>query len=96
LQESCPGTSREDYIFISDREKGLSPAIAKIYPSAFHAYCCQYIADNIQTQFGIRCRSLFWAYTRAKTKMVFDKVLAELYKINKKAGKYIDKILYKY
>jgi hypothetical protein len=96
LQESCPGTLRKDYIFISDREKGLSPAIAKVYPSAFYAYCCQHIADNIQTQFGIRCRSPFWACARAKTKIVFDKALAELYKINKKAGKYIDEIPHKY
>jgi hypothetical protein len=61
LSKACPGTSKKDYMFISDREKGLSPALDKVFPLAFHAYCCQHIADNIQTQFGIKCRSLFWA-----------------------------------
>jgi hypothetical protein len=96
LQGSCPVTLDENYIFISDREKGLSPAIEKVYPIAFHAYCCQHIADNIQTQFGIKCRSPFWAYARAKSKVAFDKALADLYKVNEKAGEYVDRIPHKY
>jgi hypothetical protein len=96
MLKALPGTANKSYMFISDREKGLGPVLAKVYLLAFYAYCCQYIADNIQTQFGIRSRSPFWACARSKNKLVFDKALAELYKINAKAGEYIDSILYKY
>jgi hypothetical protein len=77
LRNSAPITTSNNYIFISDREKGLAPAIEEVFPKAFHAYCCQYIADNIQTQFGIKYRSLFWACARAKTQTAFDKLLKE-------------------
>jgi hypothetical protein len=44
---------------MSDREKGISPALEKVYPLAFYGYCCQHIADNIQTKFGNACQPLF-------------------------------------
>jgi hypothetical protein len=88
-------TSSEDHIFISDRDKGIAPAVAKVFPLGLQAHCCQHIADNIQSKFGNKCRLLFWACARAKYKVDFEKALKALYKQDEKAGKYIDNIPHK-
>ena len=77
-------------------KKGISLALKKVYPLAFHRYCCQYITDNIQTKFENACRPLFQACMRAKTKAVFYKALKALFKQNNKASEYIDSIPHKY
>lgn len=50
-----PPTQRESQIFISDREKGIALALEKVYSLAFYVYCCQHIADNVQTKFSNTC-----------------------------------------
>jgi hypothetical protein len=79
-----------------DCEKGIALALEEVYPLAFHGYCCQHIADNIQTKFGNACRPLFWACARAKNKVTFYKALKALYKQNDEAGDYVDGIPHKY
>ncbi|GKD80801.1 hypothetical protein Tco_1347640, partial [Tanacetum coccineum] len=37
-----------NFIFISDRQKGIIPAIKTVYPSAKHRYCLRLIHDNIK------------------------------------------------
>ena len=38
----------EDYIFISDREKGMATAVPAVFDKSIHLHCCQHIADNLQ------------------------------------------------
>ena len=45
--------------FILDREKGIPKAIEEVLPENCQAWCCQHIADNIQTKFNIKCVPLF-------------------------------------
>ncbi len=89
-------TQREGVVFISDREKGIVLALEKVYLLAFHAYCCQHIADNVQTKFGNACQPLFQACTRAKSKATFQSALKTLFKQDSEARKYVNAILYKY
>ena len=96
LYIALPNTRREGQIFMSDREKGIALALEEVYPLAFHGYCCQHIADNIQTKFGNACRPLFWACARAKNKVKFNKALKALYKQDSEAGDYVDGIPHKY
>jgi hypothetical protein len=62
----------EDFIFMSDREKGLSSAISTAFPSAFQAKSCQHILDNVQQRYEIKCKPLFWNCAYAKTKNQFQ------------------------
>jgi transposase-like protein len=96
LYIAMPNSRRRGQIFMSDREKGIPLALEKVYPLATHAYCCQHIADNVQTNFGNACRPLFWACARAKTKVQFHKALKALFKQNNEAGEYIDDIPHEY
>jgi Na+-transporting NADH:ubiquinone oxidoreductase subunit NqrF len=83
---------RKRHVFISDRDKGIAPALFTIFPSATPAHCCQHIADNIQQRDGIKCHLLFWPIARAKSKELFKKAFAELEKENSLAAKYLDNI----
>jgi hypothetical protein len=47
LKEQFDPISKPSFVFISDREKGISTAISEVFPSAFHRRCCQHIADNV-------------------------------------------------
>lgn len=49
----------EKLVVMSDREKGLTKAVSQVLPNAKHSHCCQHIASNIQSRFGITCRSYF-------------------------------------
>jgi hypothetical protein len=47
LKKQFDPMSKLSFVFILDREKGISIAISEVFLSAFHRRCCQYIADNI-------------------------------------------------
>jgi hypothetical protein len=48
-----------DYVFISDREKGLALALEAVFLNAIPSHCCQHIANNVETNHGVKCRPLF-------------------------------------
>jgi len=55
---SCfPGLTAKDYVFISDREKGIFEGVSAIFPNAFPVHCNQHIADNVQAKFGLVARN---------------------------------------
>lgn len=95
LQTSFPGIQEIGYVFISDREKGLAAALSTIFPFGCHAYCCQHIADNVQSNYRIRAKALFWPCAQAKTCAAYEAVLAELLKLSLSTGEYVDSIPYK-
>ena len=82
----------EDYILISDREKGMASAVPKVFPIALHAHCCQHIADNIQQRFGNKCRPLFWRIARAKKPKDFKSAIEILKKESLTAYLYLKAI----
>ena len=36
---------------MSDRQKGLVPAVEEVFPNAQHCYCCHHIVENIRSRF---------------------------------------------
>lgn len=79
-------------VFMSDRQKGLRKALKEIFPMASHAYCCQHIAANVQSRYGIAAREAFWAIAYARTEVEFENALAELRTISHHAAVYIRKL----
>ena len=80
---------QEKLVIMSDREKGLAKAVDEILPNANHSHCCQHIAANIQSRFGITCRKLFWAAVYARTKGDFDTAIDALLKESRPAASYL-------
>ena len=72
IRRHFPGFQAEDSAFISDRDKGLLPAVDRVFPHTPHAYCCWHLAENI----GLRwprssCKRLFWSAAYAKTEQKY-------------------------
>lgn len=94
LCEAFDKVEEEGFVFISDREKGLIPAVEELFPQAVHAHCCNYIADNIASDYGNKCKPLFWKCAQAKTKEAFKIALAALSSYSLEAGRYVNNILH--
>jgi transposase-like protein len=82
----------DKYVFISDRDKGLDPAIKQRFPHVKQSFCCQHLCDNIVAAYGVKCKALFWPIARAKTKQAFESALAELRACNTLAADYLNNI----
>jgi hypothetical protein len=92
LRGCFPDANWEDYVFISDREKGIPASLSTIFPEAFQAHCCQHIANNVAAEYGNKCKPLFWVCARAKTKQAFQNALQELRRHKVAAADYINAI----
>ncbi|KAG8367491.1 hypothetical protein BUALT_Bualt16G0077500 [Buddleja alternifolia] len=50
-----------DWAFISDRQKGLVEAVAKVAPRAQHRFCVRHMYNNFKATFkGVELKQLFW------------------------------------
>ncbi|GKD59756.1 mutator type transposase [Tanacetum coccineum] len=78
--------------FITDRQKGLLPALAKLFPSAEHRYCVRHTNENMnQTWKGAEYNKMLWCAT-STTEVLFEKNMQELKDLNKKAYEWLHKI----
>ena len=60
LRAEFPIFKSQNYVFVSDREKGILEAISTVFLEALAAHCCQHIADNVQSKYGLAARKAFW------------------------------------
>jgi hypothetical protein len=63
----------DQYVIISDRDKGLLNAVQSKLPGANHAMCCQHIAENIHKRFGKEHKAL-WQIANIHTQKVRQRV----------------------
>ncbi len=80
------------YTFISDRDKGINPALEMECPLNQHSHCQFHIRQNVVQQFGVKAgdkfRDIGMCYSISKEEKLFE----ELRKINKNAETYILKM----
>ncbi|GJR40329.1 hypothetical protein Tco_1216013 [Tanacetum coccineum] len=70
--------------FVTDRQKGLIPALAETFPSAEHRYYLKHIYDNMKLQWrGQQFKDLLWRCATATTVSYFNKNMEELKGANK-------------
>ncbi|GJV00947.1 mutator type transposase [Tanacetum coccineum] len=68
-----------NFTFISDRQKGVIPAIAETFPSAEHRFCVKHIYDNMKLSWrGKLYKELLWKCATATTIQKFDKRMEEM------------------
>jgi len=80
---------------ISDRQKGLLPAICELSIVDFtikHYYCTQHLASNIKEKFGSAIEKLFRRACKVSTKQEFNKILQDIRQIRQSAFNYISAI----
>ena len=79
---------------MSDRDKGLLQAVGSKLPGAYHAMCCQHIAENIHKRFGKDYKARFWQIARASTQSAFDTAIQALQRDAPEVEEYISSIGY--
>ncbi|KAK9080063.1 hypothetical protein SSX86_001738 [Deinandra increscens subsp. villosa] len=86
-------STRSNFTFISDRQKGIIPALARMFPNAEHRYCVRHIHENMKLRWrGPVFRDLIWKCARAATPQEFDVAMKEVYKENKDAHAWLKEI----
>ncbi|KAL4583826.1 hypothetical protein LXL04_008410 [Taraxacum kok-saghyz] len=93
LAEDLDLTPRCNFTFISDRQKGILPAIAKVFPAAEHRYCLRHVYENMK----LSCKDkvledLVWKCGKATSIPGFDKAMEDLKKVNEQAHAWLCKI----
>ncbi|XP_022041722.1 uncharacterized protein LOC110944369 [Helianthus annuus] len=62
------------FCFISDRQKGLIPAVSKVFPRCEHRFCLRHIHENMKPRWkGELYKNLLWNCAAATTIQAFEK-----------------------
>ncbi|KAJ0527485.1 putative transposase, mutator type, MULE transposase domain-containing protein [Helianthus annuus] len=63
-----------NFTFITDRQKGLIPAIQQVFPNAEHRFCLRHIHENMKPRWkGAVFKNLLWAAASSTTPQKFEK-----------------------
>ncbi|GJZ55607.1 mutator type transposase [Tanacetum coccineum] len=73
-----------NFTFITDRQKGLVPALQEMFPAAEHRYCLKHIYDNMKLSWrGQQYKELLWKSATSPTLQLFERNMEELRSLNK-------------
>ncbi|KAK9080877.1 hypothetical protein SSX86_000019 [Deinandra increscens subsp. villosa] len=82
-----------NFTFISDRQKGIIPAMSEVFPCAEHRYCLRHISENMkQTYRGKIYKDMLWKIATSTSVVHFDKEFDILKNINSEAASWLAKI----
>ncbi|GJX76815.1 mutator type transposase [Tanacetum coccineum] len=86
--------SNSNFTFITDRQKGLLPALEKLFPHAEHRYCVRHIYENMNLILGKESeyKEMLWKCASSTTTVLFEKNMQELKDFNKKAYEWLKQI----
>nr|GEV61307.1 hypothetical protein [Tanacetum cinerariifolium] len=82
-----------NFTFISDRQKGLIPALQETFSTVEHRYCLKHIYDNIKLQWrGEQYKDLLWRCATSITVQRFGKNMEEIKTFNKEMYEWLKDI----
>nr|KAJ0207297.1 hypothetical protein LSAT_V11C500268620 [Lactuca sativa] len=85
--------SNSNFTFISDRKKGLSSAIADLFPCAEHRYCVRHIHENMRSRWrGDKFKELLWNCSTTYTVQGFEKEMEKVRKLNQECYEWLKQI----
>ncbi|KAD7477816.1 hypothetical protein E3N88_00952 [Mikania micrantha] len=85
--------ANSNFTLITDRQKGLSPAIANTFPAATHRYCLRHIHENMKIKWrGQLLKDLLWKAACATTAPQFQKSMEAIKKQNSTLHTWLSKI----
>ncbi|XP_040361818.1 uncharacterized protein LOC121049219 [Rosa chinensis] len=74
------------YTFITDKQKGLGIAIAKLFPNAEHRHCVRHMYNNFKAKhLGEGLKQLVWDAARSSTKVWFKRHMDEMQQLDPQA-----------
>ncbi|KAL0000805.1 hypothetical protein SO802_014586 [Lithocarpus litseifolius] len=80
-------------VFISDRQKGLIPAIETLFPTVEHRYCVKHIYNNFKVDHkGLELKDALWRCAAATTVREFERCMQYIKDLDEKAYEYLANI----
>lgn len=52
LRQAILEMATNQFVFISDRKKGLLPTVRHVFPASYHCHCTWHLGNNIRLRFG--------------------------------------------
>ncbi|XP_052621581.1 uncharacterized protein LOC128127196 [Lactuca sativa] len=85
--------TNSNFTFMTDRQKGVLPAIAKLFPCDGHSYCLRHIHENMKANWRAKqFKDLLWDCAKASTIQQFQRSMEELRKLNNDAYEWLKNI----
>ncbi|KAI3773251.1 hypothetical protein L1987_47776 [Smallanthus sonchifolius] len=76
-----------------DRQKGLIPALSRVFPSAEHRFCLRHIHENMRKQWrGDVFKNMLWRAASATTMPFYDKAMDEIKRADKTLFEWLNKV----
>ena len=106
LKEACPiieeqgcggevdteGVVRPPFVFISDRDKGLKPALKEVFPNKYEMSCAKHIEANVKQKFGQQCAKYVFALAKTFSTRNASRLLEHIRRIKPEAAAYLEGI----
>ncbi len=80
------------FTYISDRDKGLIPALRETFPENHHTNCLFHIRQNVIKNYGVKCGDIVEKIGNTFSIGEEEVLLEDLRKLNKNAEQYVLKI----
>ncbi|XP_022036681.1 uncharacterized protein LOC110939250 [Helianthus annuus] len=85
--------SNSNFTFISDRQKGIIPALQKVFPCAEHRFCLRHIHENMKLRFkGKEYKDNLWKLATSSTVEYFEQNMQSLKAFNAEAQLWLSDI----
>ncbi|XP_074274033.1 uncharacterized protein LOC141597467 [Silene latifolia] len=76
LKQILKDSGRTNWTIISDRQKGIEPALDVVWPEAFRRFCARHLCKNFKAEYpGLLMHSIFWRVVNSYSDWAFKKAL---------------------
>ncbi|XP_034229322.1 uncharacterized protein LOC117638292 [Prunus dulcis] len=92
LIEDLGITNEKAWVVISDKQKGLVPAIERVLPTAEHMMCVRHLYSNFRASYiGLALKHILWAAARATTVPWWEAEIEKMKNEDEEAWKWLKK-----
>ncbi|XP_074290438.1 uncharacterized protein LOC141617155 [Silene latifolia] len=79
LKQCVSGSGGINWTIISDRQKGVDPALKMVWPDAYRRFCARHLCKNFKQEYlRILMHKLFWMVVDATSEYTFKKALEKV------------------
>jgi hypothetical protein len=83
---------RSQFVFTSDRDEALKPALKEVFPFHDEMSCVKHIEANVTTKFGRKCGKHVMAMAKTYSVCYYDTLLEQMHSTKASAALYIEDI----
>jgi transposase-like protein len=93
LKEDLGIENTSPWTIMTDKQKGLIPAIQQVFPDAEHRFCVRHLYSNFSGKFkGENLQNQLWRCARASTLVRWNEEMEKLRVLNKDAHAWLEKM----